>query len=39
VFLAVWVGGMALRAGFVLLAPLGRFVETVAVTISSALWR
>jgi hypothetical protein len=39
VFLALWVGGMALRAGWVLLAPVARFVDAVAVTLSSTLAR
>jgi len=37
--LALWVGGMVVRAGAVLLAPFARWLDAVALIVSGALQR
>jgi len=38
-FLVFWVGGMVLRASFVVLAPLGRWLEPLALVLTTAFRR
>jgi hypothetical protein len=38
-FLVLWVGGMVLRASVVVLAPLGRWLEPIALVLTTAFRR